>query len=198
MTPNPWHWIVDENWPANEKLVALVIKRHANAEGWAWPSPERISRLSGLSRATVFRALRWLEDRVALETKIEREHGVEVKKYRLLQQQGLLFSSANNLWESCEKTEESRLSERPGSLPLRREVRTTGEDRKPKPFRAETARGNLWKLNAKAKRILGEIEYLRATIVGAGPSYDTSGTEQRIALLYAELDRIGCRFEKAG
>jgi Helix-turn-helix domain len=201
VTPNPWHWIVDENWPANEKLVALVIKRHANAEGWAWPSPERIARLSGLSRATVFRALRWLEDKSAVETKIERG----IKKYRLTQQQGLLFSSANSLWESCEKAEDDRLTQRLQSLPLRREVRTTREDRKPLPLRAQTARGNLWKLDAKARRILREIALLQEANIGAGPEVIRPGSEprantieQKIAGLYAELERIGCKFEKAG
>jgi DNA-binding MarR family transcriptional regulator len=206
VTNNPWHWIIDEPYfSSQEKLVALVIKRHANASGWAWPSPERIARLSGLSRATVFRAIGSLEKKNILEK--------DGHRYRIVQRQGLLFSSSNSLWESCENREDillnpvgESLPQRLDSLPVRREVRTSLEDRKSKPPRAQPARApQVWKLREKAKRLLREIDLIRETNAGTLGGF-SDRTNEKITTRLIELERIGfdirtlpfVQIEKAG
>lgn len=207
MTENPWHWIIDEpKFTYAEKLVALVYVRHQNRTGWAWPSPGRISRLCGLSKSTVQRAIKSLKAKNAIENDIAEDGFVS---YRIRQSQGLLFSTANSVWKSCGNTDNACANQRPGGVTQTRggvtqtpEVRIEPEDQKPKPSRAHPARGSqLWKLDAKAKRIIAEIQYLRATIVGCGPSDlgQIEYTERRIEQLRMELERIGCyEIEKAG
>lgn len=213
MTRNPWHWIIDEpKFTYAEKLVALVYVRHQNRTGWAWPSPERISRLCGLSRSKVYEAITSLRSKNALRVLDEGY----LTKYRVEQIQGLLFAppdlreiDCENLVEGksktsgktvdgCEKPSTTWNFRPPGGL----EDRIEPEDRKPKPSRAHPARGSqLWKLDAKAKRIIAEIQYLRATTVGCGPSDlgQIEYTERRIEQLRMELGRIGCHaIEKAG
>ncbi|HEY0701164.1 MAG TPA: hypothetical protein VGD60_00205 [Candidatus Acidoferrales bacterium] len=58
----------------------------------------------------------------------------------------------------------------------------------------------VWNRNAKAIRIVGEIERLKAIVVGAGPSDrgDVARVEYRIELLRAELGRCGWQDERAG
>jgi hypothetical protein len=200
LTQNPWHWIIDEpNFSANEKLVALVIKRHANKDGWSWPSAERISKLSGLSRATCYRALATLDQKAALEV----DNSGAFPKYRIRQQQGLLFSTANwganALWESSGNDEqilcrvdENRLPERPSSLTQRREVRNRSEDRKPGPSRSHPERGsNLWKWDQKARRIIREIELVKQTYAGSLDGSDSAARrDARLDSLFAELERV--------
>ena len=199
MTQNPWHWIIDEtNFSANEKLVALAIKRHANSAGWAWPSAERISRLTGLSRASVYRAIDSLDRKGALE----RDESGTYVKYRIRQQQGLLFSSANwganSLWNSSENRdenlcigEENVLPQRRDRLPQRREVRNSSEDRKPGPSRAHPARGSMWKWDQKARRIVREIELVKQIYAGSLEGSDSAARrDARLDSLFAELKRV--------
>lgn len=207
MTNNPWHWIIDEpNFTAAEKLVAMVIKRHQSGDREAWPSLARISRLSCLSKTTVQRAIRALESKNALA----KTRGVDgFVRYRVEQTQGLLFSTANSLCKSggntdnrCANRRADVVPQTTGVVPQTTEVRIEPEDRKPKPSRARPARGSqMWKLDAKAKRIVAEIGYLRATIVGCGPSDlgQIEYVERRVGRLRMELERIGCyEVEKAG
>lgn len=44
------------------KLVLLTLARHADAEGYCWPSMKRISKITGLSISTIKRKIRILED----------------------------------------------------------------------------------------------------------------------------------------
>src|ERR1700741_2343156 len=186
-------------------MVALALKRHANADGWSWPSPRRISALTGLGRSTVYQALKSLRACGALEKRT----GGGPPRYRVAQQQGLLFSSANSLWESSGNHEENLFtavescpphgiqSPLPGL-----EVRNYIEDRKPTPTRAHPARGSrpLWRQDAKRKRLMREIEGIREAYAGT-PEYDAEALtrrDYRLRALYAELERIGCQVEKVG
>lgn len=205
--PNWWHWIIDEpKFTYAEKLVALVYVRHQGRTGWSWPSPGRISRLCGLSKTTVWRATRSLEAKNAIEKDIAEDGFVS---YRIRQSQGLLFSTANSMWKSSGNADNAGANQslggftrKQGGFTQKPEVRIEPEDRKPKPSRAHPARGSqLWKLDAKAKRLIAEIQYLRTTIVGCGPSDlgQIEYTERRIGQLRMELERIGCyEIEKAG
>jgi Helix-turn-helix domain len=197
VTPNLWHWIVDEpNLSGHEKWVAVVVQRHANGEGWAWPSPERISRLSGLSRRTVYYALSSLEAKNVLEKNTEKTY----PRYRIVQRQGLLFSTANTLLENCEnvrKTVETSAPPALHSAPGAREVRTSLLKTE-KNTRAQPARGgNLWKLHAKRERIKREIQTICEVYAGAHGD-DVVRRDYKLRLLYAELEKTGWQDARAG
>lgn len=53
--------IYQEDLPARSKLVYMYLKDRANKEGQCWPAIQTIGRDLGLSRSTVKRALRELE-----------------------------------------------------------------------------------------------------------------------------------------
>lgn len=52
--------------PGSSLNVFLAIALHANEDGYAWPSIERLARETGLHRQTVFTALNQLEEHVRL------------------------------------------------------------------------------------------------------------------------------------
>lgn len=53
--------IYQEELPARAKLVYMYLKDRANREGRCWPAIQTIGRDLGLSRSTVKRAIRELE-----------------------------------------------------------------------------------------------------------------------------------------
>lgn len=55
-----WAFAQHETSPT-QRLVLLALADHANADDLTWPSIERLTDMTGLSRATVFRALRDLK-----------------------------------------------------------------------------------------------------------------------------------------
>ena len=58
--------IYQEELPARAKLVYMYLKDRANKEGQCWPSIQTIGRDLGLSRSTVKRAIRELEQAALL------------------------------------------------------------------------------------------------------------------------------------
>ena len=60
-------WEVDL--PPNEKIVLLAIAKHANEDGKAWPSQDRLSKYTGLSSRTVIRILSSLEKKKIIHIK---------------------------------------------------------------------------------------------------------------------------------
>ena len=58
--------IYQEDPPAKSKLVYMYLKDRANKEGQCWPAIQTIGRDLGLSRSTVKRALKELEQAALL------------------------------------------------------------------------------------------------------------------------------------
>ena len=58
--------IYQEDLPARSKLVYMYLKDRANKEGQCWPAIQTIGRDLGLSRSTVKRALKELEQAALL------------------------------------------------------------------------------------------------------------------------------------
>lgn len=58
--------IYQEDLPARSKLVYMYLKDRANKEGQCWPAIQTIGRDLGLSRSTVKRALKDLEQAALL------------------------------------------------------------------------------------------------------------------------------------
>jgi DNA-binding transcriptional MocR family regulator len=56
-----------------DRLVAAVLAAHANTQGEAWPSLQRLALMTGLARRTVQRSLQRLDDRHVIS--IERGGG---------------------------------------------------------------------------------------------------------------------------
>jgi Helix-turn-helix domain len=208
VTPDPWHWILDERkFSSTEKLVAIAIVRHQSAGRAAWPSVARLAEITGKCERTVQRALRNLEAASALKRWRTTGGRGKTAFYRMEQSQALLFSSANSLWknggnpiEALEKGDIGGTQNRervtpvsPGS-PVNREYRKERETP-----RADAARA-LWKTNAKANRILGEIAYLRATAAGCGPSdlVHVERVEVKIRALLAQLPGAPRELREAG
>lgn len=54
-TATAWAW--DADVPPTQKLLLLALAGHINGEGEAWPSLRRLGDMTGVSRATVIRAL---------------------------------------------------------------------------------------------------------------------------------------------
>ena len=64
--------IYQEDLPARSKLVYMYLKDRANKDGQCWPAIQTIGRDLGLSRSTVKRALKDLEQ-AALLTRLGRK-----------------------------------------------------------------------------------------------------------------------------
>ena len=59
--------IYQEDLPARSKLVYMYLKDRANKDGQCWPAIQTIGRDLGLSRSTVKRALKELEQAALLK-----------------------------------------------------------------------------------------------------------------------------------
>jgi hypothetical protein len=59
-------WAVGIKLPAQEKITLVMLSNYANEEGRCWPSIDTLCVDTGLSRATVKRALKRLEERKLL------------------------------------------------------------------------------------------------------------------------------------
>jgi DNA-binding transcriptional regulator YhcF (GntR family) len=55
-------WALKQPVKTTEKLLLLVISNYADEQGRAWPSVETLARDTGMSRATIKRSMRKLED----------------------------------------------------------------------------------------------------------------------------------------
>lgn len=69
--------IYQEDPPAKSKLVYMYLKDRANKEGQCWPAIQTIGRDLGLSRSTVKRAIRELEQGKLLirQSRKRKDHG---------------------------------------------------------------------------------------------------------------------------
>jgi biotin operon repressor len=67
-------WAVKIKLPAQEKITLLMLANYANQDGQCWPSIDTLSLDTGLSRASVKRALRKLVER-GLMTKARQVKG---------------------------------------------------------------------------------------------------------------------------
>lgn len=67
-------WAVGIKLPSQEKITLVMLANYANEEGRCWPSIDTLCKDTGLSRATVKRALKKLEDR-SLLIKAKRSKG---------------------------------------------------------------------------------------------------------------------------
>ena len=57
----PYTWIT-EHPPTSAIVVWALLQDHRNSEGVSWPSLQRMERLSGLSRSSLQRGVKWLLD----------------------------------------------------------------------------------------------------------------------------------------
>jgi DNA-binding MarR family transcriptional regulator len=55
-------WALKQPAKTNEKFLLIVIANYADERGHAWPSVERLAVDTGMSRATIKRCLKKLED----------------------------------------------------------------------------------------------------------------------------------------
>ena len=69
--------IYQEDLPARSKLVYMYLKDRANKDGQCWPAIQTIGRDLGLSRSTVKRALKELEQTALLIKQVRKRenHG---------------------------------------------------------------------------------------------------------------------------
>ena len=84
---------------ANAFVVYAVLARHADANGVAYPSEERIAALVGFSESTVKRAIKTLE-KAGLITKIRRSRGRgrgTYNEYTLVDGRGILRQAISDL-----------------------------------------------------------------------------------------------------
>ena len=63
------HWAFAQPINTSAKFVLVAIANHANAHGLAWPGVDRLAAMTGMHRATVFRAL----DQLLAARLLERE-----------------------------------------------------------------------------------------------------------------------------
>lgn len=77
--------IYQEDLPARSKLVYMYLKDRANKEGQCWPAIQTIGRDLGLSRSTVKRALKELEQGKLLtkQGRKREDHGDTSNLYRM-------------------------------------------------------------------------------------------------------------------
>ena len=104
-SPNPWHWILDDRTLApNEKLVALAIVRHMNAQGTCRVGTKRLVALSGLRKRSVLRAIAGLRRLPWFRVKRTGRSSI----FELNQRQANLFSNAHEgLWKTLSKSGEN-------------------------------------------------------------------------------------------
>ena len=67
-------WAIGKKAPTNEKFLLIIIANYADDKGHAWPSAERLSNDTGMSRATIKRTMKKLEN-LGLITRFKRVRG---------------------------------------------------------------------------------------------------------------------------
>ena len=71
------HWLVDQlhTIPNSALRVLLVLMRHADAQGQAWPSLNTIQHLAGIRKRSTLWALTWLEQNGVIKRKRRKTAG---------------------------------------------------------------------------------------------------------------------------
>ena len=62
----PYAWITQHP-PTSAIVVWALLQDHRNAQGVCWPSIQRLEKLSGLSRSSLQRGIKWLKDHDYIE-----------------------------------------------------------------------------------------------------------------------------------
>lgn len=120
---HPWHWILEDlTLTAYQKLVALILLKHANERGVAWPTVARIAKMAGISERTAQRALRQLQAKriAALVGCAGNTHRISIWKIDELQPS--MFTSKTVL---DRKKQSGGLNPAPQSLKVKSESGTT-------------------------------------------------------------------------
>jgi len=74
-------WVYDRSRPrcASHKAVLALLAHHANTAGFAWPGMALLQRRTGLSRATIWRAVKEAEERGEVRRRCRRRHATTVE-----------------------------------------------------------------------------------------------------------------------
>ena len=74
----PYAWITQHP-PTSAIVVWALLQDHRNAQGVCWPSLQRLEQLSGLSRSSLQRGIRWLRDKQYID--VEQGGGESTSRY---------------------------------------------------------------------------------------------------------------------
>ena len=77
----PYAWITQHP-PTSAIVVWALLQDHRNKDGVCWPGLQRLEKLSGLSRSSLQRGIKWLKDRDYIE--VIQGGGESTSQYRII------------------------------------------------------------------------------------------------------------------
>jgi hypothetical protein len=94
----PWHWILEDlTLTEHQKIVALVLLKHANGSGASWPTQDRIAKMAGISKRLTVNVLQQLKAKnIAAEVGRTGNTG-KVAVWKVRQLQPSMFTSRSIL-----------------------------------------------------------------------------------------------------